>query len=47
MKTIYQLLKTVLVFVFCIEQLFAPKIPGDDFPPSAPVEPGDDTKYQG
>ena len=45
METFYQLLKTVLVLVFCIEQFFAPRIAGGDFPPSEPVAPGDETKY--
>ena len=45
METFYQILKMILVPVFCIGQLFAPKITGGDFPPSGPVEPGDQTKY--
>ena len=45
MESFYQLLKTFLVLVFCIEQLFAPRIAGGDFPPSEPVESGDETKY--
>ena len=31
--------------LFSIEQLFAPKIAGGDFPPSGHVEPGYETKY--
>lgn len=45
MESFYQLLKTILVLVFCIEQLSAPRIAGGDFPPSEPVESGDETKY--
>lgn len=45
METVYQILKTVLVLAFFVEQLFAPKIAGGDFPPSGPAEPGDETKY--
>ena len=45
METIYQILKMFFIFVFSLEQLFAPRIAGGDFPPSAPAEPGDETKY--
>ncbi len=41
METLYQILKMVLVPVFSLQQLFAPKIAGGDFPPSGPAEPGD------
>lgn len=34
METVFQILKTVLVLAFFVEQLFAPKIAGGDFPPS-------------
>ncbi len=45
METFYQMMKMMLVFVFSLEQLFAPKIAGGDFAPSEPVKPGDETKY--
>ena len=45
METLYQILKMMFVVVFSLEQLFAPRIAGGDFPPSAPVEPGDTSKY--
>ncbi|MBR2732584.1 MAG: hypothetical protein IKD72_11450 [Clostridia bacterium] len=45
METFYQALKMIFVLVFSIGQLFSPKIAGGDFPPSAPVEPGDASKY--
>ncbi len=45
METLYQILKMMLIVVFSLEQFFAPKIAGGDFPPSEPVEPGDETKY--
>ncbi len=45
METFYQILKTVFVVFFSIWQIFSPKIAGGDFPPSSPVEPGDQTKY--
>ena len=35
----------LLVFVFSLEQLFAPKIAGGDFSPSGPAVPGDESKY--
>ena len=37
METVYQIVKTILVVVFCIESLFAPKIAGGDFSPSDPA----------
>ncbi len=45
MEKVYQILKMFFILVFSLEQLFAPKIAGGDFPPSDPVEPGDETKY--
>ena len=45
METIYQALKMIFVLVFIIGQLFSPEIAGGDFPPSEPVERGDETKY--
>ncbi len=45
METMYQVLKMILIAVFCIESLFAPKIAGGDYPPSEPVASGDETKY--
>ncbi len=45
METFYQALKTLFVLVFGIGQLLSPKIAGGDFPPSEPVERGDETKY--
>ena len=45
METLYQILKMTLVLVFSLEQLFAPRIAGGDFPPSGQAIPGDETKY--
>ena len=45
MVTFYQIMKMMLVALFCVEQLFAPKIAGGDFPPSEAVESGDESKY--
>lgn len=45
METVYKILKILLIFTFSLGQLFSPKIAGGDFPPSEPVEPGDETKY--
>ncbi|MBQ6020237.1 MAG: hypothetical protein IJL26_08680 [Clostridia bacterium] len=45
METFYQALKMMLVVFFSIGQLFASKIAGGDFPPQAPAERGDETKY--
>ncbi len=41
METVYQILKMLLIAVFSIEQLFAPRIAGGDFPQSGPAAPGD------
>ena len=45
METLYQIMKMMLVVVFSLEQLFAPKIAGGDLPPGGPAWPGDETKY--
>ena len=45
METFYQALKMMFVLLFSVGQLFSPKIEGDDFPPSDPVEPGDSSQY--
>ncbi|MCR5783571.1 MAG: hypothetical protein K6G90_12660 [Clostridia bacterium] len=45
MEILYQALKMILVLLFSIGQLFSPEIAGGDFPPSEPVERGDETKY--
>lgn len=45
MKTMYQILKTILTVVFCIESLFGAKIAGGDFSPSDPAGQGDEEKY--
>ena len=45
MEKLFQILKMIFVLWFSLGQLFAPRITGGDFPPSEPVEPGDETKY--
>ena len=45
MEKLFQILKMIFVLWFSLGQLFAPRIAGGDFPPSEPVEPGDETKY--
>lgn len=45
MDTMYQVLKTVFVLLFCIWQLFSPKIVGGDFPASGETAPGDLDRY--
>ncbi|MBQ4244281.1 MAG: hypothetical protein II702_05135 [Clostridia bacterium] len=45
METFYQAIKMILVLLFGIGQMVLPKIPGGDFPPSEPVERGDEMKY--
>ena len=45
METFLQALKMLFVFVFGIGLLFPTEIEGGDFPPSEPVEKGDETKY--
>ena len=42
METVYQILKTVLVLAFFVEQLFAPKIAGGDFESRADIKTDDE-----
>ena len=41
MATFWQIVKMLLVWIFSIQQLFAPSPAGGDFDPSGPAEPGD------